>query len=41
MKSMFAGGYIRVSRVNGREGDSYGSPEVQEKGIRELANRLG
>ena len=32
-------GYIRVSRVGDREGDSFISPDVQEQAIREWAER--
>src|SRR5262245_29747770 len=34
-------GYIRVSRVNGRSGDSFISPDVQRKQIRRLARAKG
>ena len=34
-------GYIRVSRVNGREGDSYQSPERQRETIERLAAAKG
>jgi hypothetical protein len=30
-------GYVRVSRVNGREGEGYISPRVQEEKIRQWA----
>jgi DNA invertase Pin-like site-specific DNA recombinase len=33
--------YIRVSRTNGRDGDSYQSPTEQERACRELAARRG
>jgi site-specific DNA recombinase len=33
--------YVRVSRVNGREGDSFQSPEVQEERCRAYATALG
>ena len=32
--------YVRVSRVGGREGDSFISPELQEEKCRALANRV-
>jgi site-specific DNA recombinase len=32
-------GYVRVSKVGGREGDGFISPEVQETAIREWAKR--
>src|SRR4051812_48590215 len=34
-------GYVRVSRVGGREGEGFISPDVQEKAIREWATRNG
>lgn len=34
-------GYIRVSRVGGREGEGFISPDVQERAIREWAGRNG
>lgn len=34
-------GYVRVSRVGGREGDGFISPHVQERAIREFAERGG
>jgi hypothetical protein len=35
------GATIRVSRVNGREGDSYLTPEIQTKKIRDTAKEKG
>lgn len=34
-------GYIRVSRVGGREGDGFISPQIQERAIREWGVRAG
>jgi site-specific DNA recombinase len=34
-------GYVRVSRVNGRDGDSYLSPSMQEDAIRRAAAQAG
>lgn len=34
-------GYVRVSRVAGREGDSFQSPQTQEQAIRDLSERRG
>ena len=34
-------GYVRVSRVGDREGEGFISPEVQERAIREWAERQG
>jgi DNA invertase Pin-like site-specific DNA recombinase len=33
--------YIRVSDVGGREGERYGSPELQRKAIQDAAKRHG
>lgn len=33
-------GYVRVSRVAGREGDSFLSPELQRESIEGLAKRV-
>jgi DNA invertase Pin-like site-specific DNA recombinase len=38
---MRAVAYIRVSRVGGRSGDSFISPEIQEDAISAMAQRLG
>ena len=34
-------GYVRVSKVGGRGGEGFISPDVQEKAIREWAARAG
>src|SRR5215212_179841 len=34
-------GYVRVSQVGGREGEGFISPDVQERAIREWAERAG
>ena len=34
-------GYVRVSKVGGREGEGFISPDVQEKAIRDWAKRTG
>jgi DNA invertase Pin-like site-specific DNA recombinase len=39
--SMRAVGYIRVSRVGGREGDSFISPQLQREQIEAVARREG
>ena len=41
MGSIAVDAYIRVSRVNGREGDSFLSPELQRDAIERLAKREG
>jgi site-specific DNA recombinase len=40
-KTLQVDGYVRVSRVGGRAGESYGSPEEQERAIRAWARERG